>query len=312
MVNYMFQKKTNERIRFLLLVFILLFLIVLIKIIYIQTISYEKLEKMADDLWSRELPITAERGKILDRNGVVLADNITTTALMIVPNQIKDPVKVSQVLSEILNVSYDEMYNHITKNTSIERIHPEGRNLSSEVAEKINNYSFPGVYLVKESKRYYPYEDLLSHVIGFVGIDNQGLSGIELAYDSYLTGENGFIKYYSDGKGNKLELNDVYVPSEAGMDVMLTIDYNIQSSIERELNNIVSMFNPDSVLAIAMNPNTGEVLGMSSRPNFDSNNYKNYNMETLSRNLPIWSTYEPGSTFKNIDTISTLHIVYIK
>ena len=189
------------------------------------------------------------------------------------------------------------MDKHVKKKASIERVHPEGRQLSYEVADKIEALNINGVYLVKESKRYYPHRKTLSHVLGYVGIDNQGLSGIELQYDKYLTGEDGAIKYFSDAKGNKLELSDVYVKPQDGMNIQLTIDYNIQSSIERELDNVVDMFSPDMALAIAVDPNTGEILGMSSRPNYDPNNYKNYSMEELSRNLPIWASYEPGSTF---------------
>ena len=302
----MFTKEKDERIKIVFLIIILIFLIIFFRILYVQTVSYEKLSSLSDDLWSRNLPISASRGKILDRNGKVLADNITITSLVIIPNQVKEPEKVSKVLSEILNVSYEEMHAHVTKNTSIERVHPEGRNLSYEIADKINSYNFEGVYLVKEAKRYYPNEKMLSHVLGYTGIDNQGLSGIELLYDKYLTGEDGAIKYYSDAKGNKLDMPEVYTQPESGLDVMLTIDYDIQVSIERELDNIVSMFKPDHALALAMNPNTGEILGMSSRPNFDPNNYKNYSVETLNRNLPIWMTYEPGSTFKIITTASAV------
>ena len=302
----MFIKKNNERIRICLFVMITCFIFVFIKVFYTQTISYEKLNALSDDLWSRELPITAERGKILDRNGIVLADNITTTSLVVIPNQIKDKEKTAKILSEILNTDYNDMYSHITKKTSIERIHPEGRRLDHETSDKINSYNLEGVYLVKESQRYYPYDNLLSHVLGHVGIDNQGLGGIELLYNDYLSGEDGAIKYYSDAKGKKLDLNEIYIPSEQGLDIMLTIDYNIQSSVERELDNIVDMFSPDNALALAMNPNTGEVLAMASRPNYDPNNYKNYSTEALNRNLPVWMTYEPGSTFKIITTAAAV------
>lgn len=302
----MFIKKNNERIMIVLFVLIVCFIFVFLRIFYVQTFSYSKLSSLSDDLWSRELPITAERGKILDRNGIILADNITSTSLVIIPNQIENPKEVAETLSDILGTNYEDMYEHITKKTSIERIHPEGRRLDYETADRINSYNYSGVYLVKESERYYPYGNLLSHVLGYVGIDNQGLSGIELLYDDYLKGENGSIKYYSDAKGKKLELNELYIDSESGMDIMLTIDYNIQSSIERELSNIVTMFNPDNALAIAMNPNTGEVLAMASRPDYNPNNYSNYSMETISRNLPIWMSYEPGSTFKIITTAAAV------
>ena len=302
----MFFKSIDKRIRIVLLIVIFMFLVIILKVAYVQLVNYEKLNELAKDLWSRELPIAADRGRILDRNGVVLADNITTTSLVLIPNQITDKEKASTLLAEILGVTKEEMDNHVNKVTSIERVHPEGRQLSYEVADKIDALGLEGIYLVKESKRYYPYGTTLSHVLGYVGIDNQGLSGIELEYDDYLTGENGAIKYFSDAKGNSLDISEIYEAPQSGIDIQLTIDYNIQKSIERELDNVVDMFNPDMALAMVMDPNTGEILGMSSRPTYDSNNYNNYSMEILSRNLPIWASYEPGSTFKIITTAAAV------
>ena len=302
----MFNKNINKRIKIMLLLFGFVLLMVILKVFYVQIFDYKKLSSLASDLWSRNLPIEASRGKILDRNGIVLADNVTTTSLVLVPNQIKNKKEVCEKLAEILNVSYDEMKKHVFKNTSIERVHPIGRRLSYEVADKIDALKFDGVYLLKEAKRYYPYKTLLAHVLGYVGIDNQGLSGLELQYDKYLTGEAGAIKYFSDAKGNKLTLSDVYVKPQDGMNLQLTIDINIQKSVERELDNVVNMMNPDMALAVVMNPKTGEVLAMSSRPTFDPNNYKNYSSEVLSRNLPIWASYEPGSTQKIITTAASI------
>ncbi len=299
----MFLNKVNKRIKIIFLILMIPFLLVVGKVFYIQVFEYKKLNILAKDLWSRDLEIEADRGKILDRNGVVLADNLTTTSLILVPNQIKEKEKVTEELSKILNVSYDEMKHHVYKNVSIERVHPEGRRLSYDIAEKIEAFHFDGVYLVKESKRYYPYNDLLSHSLGYVGIDNQGLSGLELQYDKYLKGENGAIKYFSDAHGNKLSMSDVYISPTPGMNINLTIDINIQKSLEREMNNIVDMFEPDMALAIVVDPKSGEILGMSSTPDYNPNQYKNYSTEILSRNLPIWSSYEPGSTFKNVETI---------
>lgn len=301
----MFFKLIDEKIRLFFLVLILFLILIIVRVFYIQLIDYEKLNDKANDLWSRNLPLAADRGLIYDRNGIVLADNITTTSLVLIPSQIENKEEVSKNLSDILGVSKEEMDRHVYKDTSIERVHPEGRQLSFEIADKINNLNYRGVYLVKESKRYYPNEEMLSHVLGFVGIDNQGLSGIELQYDSYLTGVDGAIKYYSDAKGNSLKLSDVYVAPQQGMNLYLTIDYNIQVSLERELNNIVSMFNPDMALAIVMDPNTGEILGMSSRPTYNPNNYETADISVINRNLPIWASYEPGSTFKKIPTIFT-------
>ena len=294
------MQKISMRIRLVLLITIILLIIIIFKVFYIQMIDYKKLNKLSSSLWGRNLPVSAERGKIYDRNGKVLADNITTTSLVLIPNQIHNKKQVTKDLANILNVSYDAMKKHVYKKTSIERVHPEGRKLSYDIAKKINDLKYDGVYLVKESKRYYPYKDLLAHTLGYVGIDNQGLSGMELEYNKYLTGKDGAIKYYSDGKGKKLELSEVYVQPQNGIDVNLTIDLDIQKSIERELNNIVTKYSPEHALIIAMDPNNGEILGMGSRPSFDPNNYQKYDIETINRNLPIFMTYEPGSTFKII------------
>lgn len=296
----MFFKKIDERIKITFLVMLILFIFIILRVFYIQVFDYKKLNEYASDLWSRDLPIEANRGLILDRNGVVLADNLTTTSLVLIPNQIKEKEKATEELAKILNVSYAEMKKHVYKKTSIERVHPEGRRLSYDIAEKISNLKLEGVYLVKEAKRYYPYGNLLSHSLGYVGIDNQGLSGLELEYDKYLTGKSGAIKYFSDAKGNKLNVSDVYVEPQDGMNLYLTIDINIQKSIERELDNIVDMFSPDMALAVVMNPKTGEILGMGSRPDYNPNTYQKYSQDVLSRNLPVWSSYEPGSTFKII------------
>ena len=176
----MFVKKIDARIKVTFLIIILLFIFIVLRVFYIQVFDYQKLSSLASDLWSRDLPIEANRGLILDRNGVVLADNLTTTSLVLIPNQIKDKDDTSQKLADILGVTKEEMDKHVKKETSIERVHPEGRRLSYEIADKINELELPGVYLVKESKRYYPYGTTLSHVLGYVGIDNQGLSGLEL------------------------------------------------------------------------------------------------------------------------------------
>ena len=302
----MFFKDIHFRIKLFFLIVVLCFIIVFVRVLYLQVFKYDKLKELASDLWSRDLPIEGNRGLIYDRNMDILADNLTTTSLVLIPNQMKDKEYCTSELSKILNVSYDEMKKHVYKKTSIERVHPEGRKLSNEIADKITNLNIEGVYLVKEAKRTYPYNDNLSHVLGYVGIDNQGLSGLELKYNEYLTGKSGSIKYFSDAKGNKLDISEIYEEPTDGMNIMLTINNDIQKSIERELDNAVSKYNPEHAIAIAMDPNTGEILGMSSRPNFDPNNYQNYSTEEINRNLPIWMNYEPGSTFKIITLAASL------
>ena len=303
----MFLKSINKRIKILFLVFLIPLFLIVFKVFYIQVFEYKKLNSLSHDLWSRNLSIEADRGKILDRNGIVLVDNITTTSLVLVPNQIKDKKNTTKKLANILGISYNDMKKHVYKKTSIERVHPEGRRLSYEISEKISNLKLDGVYLVKESKRFYPYKEMLSHTLGYVGIDNQGLAGIELQYDKYLKGKNGAIKYFSDAHGNKLDLNDVYVEPVSGMNINLTIDINIQKSLEREMKNIADMFEADMALAIVVNPKSGEILGISSYPSYDPNNYKKYDSSVLSRNLPIWASFEPGSTFKVVTMASAIN-----
>lgn len=302
----MFFSEIHERIRFVFLICIVILIAIIIKVFYIQVFTYEKLNNLAESLWSRELPIKADRGLIVDRNGEALASNITTVSLVVVPGQIKEPEKVAKDLSSILKSDYKDMLAHVTKSTSIERVHPEGRRLDFDIAEQINNLKYDGVYLLKESKRYYPYESVLSHVLGYVGIDNQGLSGIELYYDSYLTGADGAIKYFSDGKGNKLELTEIYEAPTPGVTLELTIDMRLQMAVENELDNVVAKYSPEQALIMAMDPKSGEILAMASRPNFNNNEYQKYSTEVINRNLPIWMTYEPGSTFKIITLSAAL------
>lgn len=294
----MFQTMQNNRIKLIFLIVVLVFIIIIIRVFCLQVVEYRKLNTLAENLWSRNLPVGADRGRILDRHGKVIAGNVTTSSLVLIPNQIKNKEEVSKNLAEVLGVTYDEMYKHVSKKVSIERVHPEGRDLSYEISEKINNFKYDGVYLLKETERYYPYKETLSHVIGYVGIDNQGLSGLELLYDKYLTGTNGSIKYFSDGKGKKLVLPEIYETPTPGMDINLTIDLDLQLILENELTNAEKKYNVEGAIGIVMDPKTGEILAMSNRPTFDPTNYQNYSIETINRNLAIWSSYEPGSTFK--------------
>ena len=303
----MFQTKQNNRIKCVLYISILIFFLIVLKVFYIQVYEYDKLNNLATELWNRNLIIKADRGKILDRNGKTIVDNITTYGLYLIPNQIKDKEKTAKLLSEILNVKYEEIYKHVNKKTSLERVHPEGRNLNDEIKEKINSLQIDGVYLLKESKRNYIYNDLLSHVIGYTGIDNQGLSGIELKYDKTLTGTDGNIKYYSDGKGNKLELSQIYNEPKKGEDIYLTIDLDVQLALENELKNAYKKYNADGAIGIVMKVDSGEILAITSLPSFEPENYQNYSEKIINRNLAIWQNFEPGSTFKIVTLAAAIN-----
>lgn len=304
----MFSTFIHKRINIILCIIIFCFILIISKVFYIQVIDYKKLNELANNLWSRNLPIEANRGKITTSDGTIIADNLTTVSLVFIPNQIDNSKKeeIATKIAEILDCDIEAIKEHIYKKSSIERVHPEGRRLSYEIADQIDSLGYDGVYLVKESKRVYSYDKLLCHVLGYVGIDNQGLSGLELQYDNYLTGAYGSIQYYSDAKGNKLTLAENYVEPTDGMNVELTINYDIQTSIERELDNAMEKYKADGAWAIAMDPNTGEILGMASRPGFDPNNYQDYTIEEINRNHAIWASYEPGSTFKIITLAASI------
>ena len=304
----MFSKYIHKRIRIVLLIVVFCFILIVCKVFYIQVIDYKKLNQYANNLWSRNLPIEADRGQISTSDGIIIADNLTTVSLVFIPNQIDASLKeeIASKIASILDCDVEAIREHIFKSSSIERVHPEGRRLNYEQADAIDSLHYEGVYLVKESKRVYPYEELLCHVLGYVGIDNQGLSGLELQYDEYLTGAAGSIQYYSDAKGQKLQMSENYVEPTNGMNVELTVNYKIQTAIERELDNAMEKYNADGAWSIAMDPNTGEILGMASRPGFDPNHYQDYTTEEINRNLAIWSSYEPGSTFKIVTLSAAL------
>ena len=207
----MFKSKQNTRIKIVFKFSLLFLLLIVIKVFYIQVIEYDKLSTLANELWNRNLTIKADRGKILDRNGKVIVDNQTCTGVYIVPSQIKDKQEVSSILSKYLNTTKEDLLSHLNKKTSIERIHPEGRCIDNEISKQIDSHNLDGIYLLKESKRYYKYNNLLSHVVGYTGIDNQGLSGLELKYDNILKGQDGNIKYVSNGKGQNKIFNPLFI-----------------------------------------------------------------------------------------------------
>lgn len=303
----MFSRKSNLRMKYLLILFIILSIIILLKVLYIEIFKNNMLSRKASLSWSKDLPVESERGKILDRNYNELVTNKISASLYVVPNELKNKKDVCIKLSSILNCECKDIYNHLTKNVAIEKIFPEGVKLSKEKIEKINKLNIKGIFLLSENKRYYKYGKTLSHVLGYVGDYNQGLSGIESYYDKYLKSSYGAVKYYADRDGNKLNISDDLVNGKEGFDVRLTINMDIQKSIERELDNVVYKFDPDKALALVMNPETGEILAMSSRPNFNPNNYKKYKSNVLNRNLPIFSTYEPGSTQKIISMTAAVN-----
>ncbi|MBM7644261.1 stage V sporulation protein D (sporulation-specific penicillin-binding protein) [Scopulibacillus daqui] len=297
----------RKRLIFILIIGIVVFCLFIVRLGYVQFFKNGELSKKALDSWSRQIPYEAERGDIVDRNGKVLATNISRPSVLVVPKQIRNPQKTARALSEVLGMPEKQAYEDITKKQSIVRITPEGRKISNEKAAEIKNLKLPGVFIAEDFKRHYPKGKYLSHVLGFAGIDNQGLTGLESYYDDTLKGRKGHVAFYSDAQGNRMSsLKDKYIPPKDGDNLMLTIDSRVQSIIERELDNAEQKYHPEGEIAIAMNPNTGEILGMASKPDFNPENYQKVPPEIYNHNLPIWKTYEPGSTFKVITLAAAL------
>ncbi|MBR7795334.1 MULTISPECIES: stage V sporulation protein D [Virgibacillus] len=298
---------TKKRIVAVFLIGLLIFTVIDIRLGYVQFVIGDKLMGQANELWTRDIEFEPERGNILDSNGEVLAENVTAPSVVVVPRQVDKPEETAKNLSNILDISYDKAYEYVTRNASSVNIHPDGRKIDEKQETAIRTLNMDGVYLSKDSKRHYPYGDDLSHVLGFAGIDNQGLMGLELFYDDKLSGDKGSLSFYSDAKGRRLDrLADEYSPPKDGLDLKTTINTKVQTIMERELDLAESKYHPDGAVAIAVNPKTGGILGMTSRPNFHPENYQEVDSDVFDRNLPIWSTYEPGSTFKIITLAAAL------
>ncbi|OEF99550.1 stage V sporulation protein D [Vulcanibacillus modesticaldus] len=294
----------RRRILTSLFVGILIFTSLIARLGYIQLIKGNWLALKAEDLLNREIPVEARRGKILDRNGQVLAMNISSPTVIAIPVQIKDPSMTAKELANILNQSEQKIYKLITKKVLMVKI---ARKISEEKANQIQALRLPGIAITEESKRYYPEKDLASHVLGFVGIDNQGLAGVEVVYEKLLKGRNGSITFFADASGRKMpNQEETYKPPKDGYTLVLTLDKQIQSFLERELDQAMLKYDAENALAIAMDPKTGEILGMASRPNYDPEHFADYPSEVYNRNLPIWMAYEPGSTFKIITLAAAL------
>jgi len=296
----------RRRIFIALLIGVFLYSLLIARLGYVQVIQGPELLDRAENLWSRDIPFEAKRGMIYDRNGDVLAYNISVPSVWAIPIQIKDKPAVARQLSSLLKADEKNIFRAISQREMIVRV-PGGRKISEELARKIREMDIPGIQIAEDSKRYYPMGAFASHILGFTGIDNQGLSGIEKVYDDMLQGKRGHISFYSDAKGNEIPGEvEKFVPPKDGLNLYLTIDSNVQAIIERELDQAFAMYDPDDAMVVAMDPKTGEILGMASRPNYDPESFRDYPSEIYNRNLPIWKTYEPGSTFKIITLAAAL------
>ncbi len=285
---------------------------------YLMLLRADYYSEKAQDLHERERSIKAARGKILDCNGKVLADNKTVCTISVIHSQIKEPEKVIDVLTEELGLERDQVKKRVEKNSSIERIKT---NVDKQTGDKIREYDLAGVKVDEDYKRNYPYGNLASKVLGFTGSDNQGIVGLEVKYESILKGTDGQILTMTDARG--VELSDTGEGRKepvSGKNLILSLDANLQEYAQQAAYQALEQKQADSVSIILMRPGNGEILAMVNVPEYDLNDPFNLKKSTngmsqqeiqdernkMWRNGCINDTYEPGSTFKIITASAAL------
>lgn len=254
---------------FVFLACILALALLIVRLGYLMLERSEYYSEKAEELHERERPIKAARGRILDTNGTVLADNKTVCTISVIHSQIREPDRVISVLCKELGLSEERVRKKVEKVSSMERIKS---NVEKEVGDKIRQYELAGVKVDEDYKRYYPYGSLASKVLGFTGSDNQGIIGLEVQYDSVLEGTAGKILTLTDARGVELpEAGESRLEPEAGDDLQISLDYNIQKYIEQEALRVMEQKQADSVSILILNPRNGEIYGMTNVPEFDLN-----------------------------------------
>ena len=285
-----------------------LFCFLFARFLYVQVIWSDELNYRALDQWTRELPIVAERGKITDRNGVVLADNSTAYSVYARSNAVKDKRKTAALLSDVLEKEQDFLYEKMTKKKASEVT--LARRVDKTKIEALSQLSLDGVYYARDNVRQYPKGNTLSQVIGFTSIDSVGTTGIEKYYDSFLAGKNGELLYETDLIGIDLKGSvAAYMPAENGYNIELTIDYGIQELVESALERTALAHSPTAASCIVLDVNTFEVLALANYPSYDLNEIPRNDAELLnklSRNNIVCDVYEPGSTFKIITSAANI------
>ena len=311
MKNKTFHKKK------ILVVFLAAFILILYligRLVYLMVFDAEYYQQKAEDLHERERDIKAARGEIIDRSGTVLATNRTVCTISVIHSQIENPEKVIEKLSEFLEMDADQVRKKVEKISSIERIRS---NVDKRTGDKIRNLGLAGVKVDEDFKRYYPYNELASKVLGFTGGDNQGIVGLEVKYEKYLKGINGKILTTTDARGIELDgVAEDRLEPEAGNTLRISLDYTMQKYALQMAEKVRTEKQADKVGIILMNPQNGEIYAMVNVPEFDLNQPFMLNNEETGENLTdeqrqdalnqMWrngcinDTYEPGSTFKII------------
>ena len=314
------KNKTYNK-RKILIVFIgasLMILGLIARLCYLMIFDAEYYQKKAEALHEREREIKAARGEIIDRNGKVLATNKTVCTVSVIHSQIEDADAVTKALAGTLEMEEETVRKKVEKVSSMERIKI---NVEKEVGDRIREMNLAGVKVDEDFKRYYPYEELASKVLGFTGGDNQGIIGLEVKYEDYLKGENGMILCTTDAIGVELEgIAEDRAEPTAGNTLRISIDYNIQKYAQQMAQKVMEEKQAEKVAIILMNPQNGEIYAMVNWPEFnlnepfelpegttyDSEDEKQELLNQMWRNGCINDTYEPGSTFKIITSSACL------
>ena len=298
----------RKRLLAIIIAVTFLFCLILGRLFYIQIIWGDSLQEKAIDQWTREIPVVASRGKIVDRNGVVLTDNNDTYTVFVRKKAISDLDRTATHLADVLEISKEYVLNRLTTTFSSEITLK--KQVCKEKIDKLLNLSLSGVYYSRDNSRVYPYGDFLTSILGFTSTDGKGQSGLELYYDKYLSGINGEILYETDIVGVEIDGGKAsYIPATNGLNLKLTIDYEIQQLCESAMKNAMIMHSAKSAKILVLNPQTGEILAMSTKPSFDLNSPPRDDLNllnALTRNGLISDMYEPGSTFKIITTAANV------
>ena len=277
-----------------------MFICIIGRLFYVQIIWGEELQSKAIDQWTREIPVIASRGKIVDTNGVILADNDDTYTVFVRKKAVKDIATLSVALSKILDLDYDYVYNRLTATVSSEVT--IAKQVEKEKISALLSSGYDGVYYSRDNSRIYPYNDLLSTVIGFTSTDGKGQSGLELYYDKYLSGIDGETLYETDIVGVEIEGGKAsYTPATNGLNLKLTIDYDVQQLCETAMEQAMQIHGAKSAQMIVIDPSNGAVRALSNKPSLNLNELPRDDLTALNslvRNGLVCDIYEPGSTFK--------------
>jgi len=298
------NKVNRKRLYFLFILFLIAFFLVIYRLISVQYINASEYKNYADYQHTGEFTIISKRGKILDRNGVELAVSLNEKTVYANPKLVIDSEYEARVLAGILGMDENEIKEKLD-NKDLGFVYIQ-RKIPTEKAEEISRHNLPGIYIQDESKRYYPLNDIAAPVIGFTGIDNNGLSGIELQYEKVLRGVDIKVTAEKDVFGNIIPIEDSQnIEPINGKDVVLTIDSQIQYMVQKKLEELTSEYEALRAICVVMNPNNGEIYSMASYPGFDLNKYEEADPE-LYKIEGISFTYEPGSTFKIVSVSTAL------